>query len=683
MSKIVAVIKETPNFWLRFMVVILTIATIVFLIPKNQRALGEFEEGELWLEDDFYAPFDFSIRKSEEEIELEKLEIEDEHLLFFEKQFTIKEDVERVFIEAFDHNWEPYENDNEDKAQALEKSVFLLDSIYGIGIIERTEFISADSNALIHVMENRNDDLQDFRTFLSLQEVSDISSTYISQIPQGEMVINLLNEQLRPNILFNKDLTEKSIADKIQNIALTYGFVRQGEKIVSKGERISPDTFKTLFSLQQEYAERGKSNQNNNLVTIGILILISSVIVALTLYLHFFKNDITHKTNHFMMLVLLILLTVAMSALPLYISEIPVYALPYCILPLMLKNFFDSRIAAYSHSITILIVALLVPSAFQFVFIQVVAGMITVYSSTGLKRRSQALWTSLILFISYSTLFLGFTLLRDGTLSLNSLEPLYWFVISALLTLLTGPLTIVFEKLFKVVSELTLVELSDTNTPLLRKLAEQAPGTFQHSLQVANLAEEAIRLIGGDVQLIRAGALYHDIGKMTDPFYFIENQSANYNPHKELSPTESAKKIIKHVSDGVSIAEQEGLPKQLIDFIKTHHGTSQTAYFLYQAKEENPDINVEDFTYPGPKPNTKEMAVLMMADSVEAAAKSMKNPNLEEMNQLVENIVAGKQKSGQFDEADITFKEITLVKNALKKRLQTIYHLRMEYPKNK
>ena len=683
MSKIVAVIKETPNFWLRFMVVILTIATIVFLIPKNQRALGEFEEGELWLEDDFYAPFDFSIRKSDEEIELEKLEIEEEHLLFFEKQFTIKEDVERVFIEAFDHNWEPYENDNEEKAQALEKSVFLLDSIYGIGIIERTEFISADSNALIHVMENRNDDLQDFRTFLSLQEVSDISSTYISQIPQGEMVINLLNEQLRPNILFNKDLTEKSIADKIQNIALTYGFVRQGEKIVSKGERISPDTFKTLFSLQQEYAERGKSNQNNNLVTIGILILISSVIAALTLYLHFFKNDITHKTNHFMMLVLLILLTVAMSALPLYISEIPVYALPYCLLPLMLKNFFDSRIAAYSHSITILIVALLVPSAFQFVFIQVVAGMITVYSSTGLKRRSQALWTSLILFISYSTLFLGFILLRDGTLSVNSLEPLYWFVISALLTLLTGPLTIVFEKLFKVVSELTLVELSDTNTPLLRKLAEQAPGTFQHSLQVANLAEEAIRLIGGDVQLIRAGALYHDIGKMTDPFYFIENQSANYNPHKELSPTESAKKIIKHVSDGVSIAEQEGLPKQLIDFIKTHHGTSQTAYFLYQAKEENPDIDVEDFTYPGPKPYTKEMAVLMMADSVEAAAKSMKNPNLEEMNQLVENIVAGKQKSGQFDEADITFKEITLVKNALKKRLQTIYHLRVEYPKNK
>ncbi|OQX81652.1 MAG: hypothetical protein B6D64_01850, partial [Bacteroidetes bacterium 4484_276] len=345
--------------------------------------------------------------------------------------------------------------------------------------------------------------------------------------------------------------------------------------------------------------------------------------------------------------------------------------------------FFDTRLALYVYLITIILIGFLVPNSFQFIFMQFISGIITIFSIVNLQKRAQFLFTSVVVFISYSAIYTGLNLIQEGSFSGIRTINYAMFAGSAVLILFAYPLIFLLEKIFGLVTDVTLMELSDTNSKLLHELSMRAPGTFQHSLQVANLAEESIYEIGGDALLARTGALYHDIGKMGQPMYFVENQVTGVNPHDELTYEESARIIINHVIDGIEMAKKNKLPEQIIDFIRTHHGTRKAEYFYIMQKKDNPDENVDErrFTYPGPIPYSKETSVVMMADSVEAASRSLKIIDEETINDLVENIINKQLEIGQFSNSDITLRDITKIKKILKRKLMTIYHIRIEYPK--
>jgi hypothetical protein len=372
-----------------------------------------------------------------------------------------------------------------------------------------------------------------------------------------------------------------------------------------------------------------------------------------------------------------------MTILVLKFASLNVYLVPFCSLPILIRTFFGNRIALFIYVITIFIISFLVPNSFEFVLIEVIAGIITLFTILNVNKRSELFYTSLIIFASYSLTYVGFSIIQEGNILSVNTKSLSWFAISAGLTVFSYNFVYLFEKMFGYISDVTLLELSDTNNKLLRELNLKAPGTFQHSLQVANLAEEASREIGGNPLLVRTGALYHDIGKMLAPAYFIENQSSGINPHDDLSYEESASIIISHVINGVEIAKKHKLPEQIIDFIRTHHGTSKTQYFLRMFTADNPDFDINDaiFQYPGPIPFTKETAILMMADSVEAASRSLKKYNLETITGLVNSILDAQVNENQFNNTDITFKDITIVKRLFIKKLMNIYHVRVEYPK--
>ena len=358
------------------------------------------------------------------------------------------------------------------------------------------------------------------------------------------------------------------------------------------------------------------------------------------------------------------------------------YLVPICLVPIVIRAFFDTRLALYVHIITIIIIGFLVPNSFEFVFLQLIAGIIVIISVVHLQKRSQFFVTAFMVFLSYITVYVGLTLIQEGSLMGVELKYLALFAGSAVLTLFSYPLIFIFEKIFGMITDVTLMELSNSNTKLLRELSMKAPGTFQHSLQVANLAEEALYEIGGNTLLARTGALYHDIGKMDMPEYFIENQSTGVNPHDELPFDESAKIIISHVKKGIKKAKKHNLPEQIIDFIKTHHGTRKVMYFYNMLLKEKPNEQIDEaiYTYPGPIPFSKETAVLMMADSVEAASRSIKQPNEQNLSELVDNIINKQVENEQFVNSNITLREITKIKNILKKKLMNMYHVRIEYP---
>jgi len=373
-----------------------------------------------------------------------------------------------------------------------------------------------------------------------------------------------------------------------------------------------------------------------------------------------------------------------MGMIPLYFEQVPIYALPFCILPILIKSFYDELLASYIYVLAMILIGFYAPNGFEFVFLQILAGLIAVFSLVSLRKRSQLLTTVLIIFITYAVADLAILMVQEGNWQNIKIENFYWFGASAILTLLVYPLIYIYEKIFGFLSDVTLMEIADTNSPLLRELATKAPGTFQHSMQVANLAERAILKVGGNPLLVRTGALYHDIGKMLSPHFFIENQVGGINPHDDIEPDESAKIIINHVLKGIEMAKKNNLPEVIIDFIRSHHGTSTVKYFLFQYKKENPDKEIDPslFTYPGPIPFSKETAVLMMADACEAASRSLKEYNEESLNNLVTNIIDGQANEGQFANADITYKDISTIKHIFISMLQNIYHVRIAYPKS-
>ncbi|MCX6295441.1 MAG: HDIG domain-containing protein [Bacteroidetes bacterium] len=435
--------------------------------------------------------------------------------------------------------------------------------------------------------------------------------------------------------------------------------------------------------MKSEYEGESDGASDYFYILLGQILIVSLSLSILIAFLGFFRKEIFLDNAKITFILILIILQVLMARFSDASQSFNIYLLPFCILPIITRAFYDTRIALFVHLITVLIASFLAPDRFEFTFIQLLGGMVAIFSIVNMRNRSQIFISSGVIFLTYSVAFIGITIIQEGGSDAITWQGFAWFGISALLTLFSYPLIFVFEKLFGFISDVSLLELSDTNGKLLRELASRAPGTFQHSLQVANLAEEAIYNIGGNALLVRTGALYHDIGKMEMPMYFIENQANGMNPHDEMSFDESASIIISHVIKGIEIAKQNKLPEQIIDFIRTHHGTSITGYFYRSFQNAFPDEKIDEskFHYPGPIPFSKETAVLMMADSVEAASRSLKKYDVETIDELVEKIINTQIEQNQYANADITFKDINTLKKIFKKKLMNIYHVRVEYPR--
>ncbi len=652
------------------------------------------------MHEDLYAPFDFPVYKTEQELFAEKSKLLKEFKSFYRYDSTIHPQQLEGFRSSFDLAFDKFINSQNvsktSRAKYLkvkpELEQFVADNISQIylkGIINQDE--SAISNSMLKqglavVINNVAydkwfDEVYTVQRAVNLlnSKVNDFTKSLSPELVGLWEMINL-KDYIQPNLFYDDVATQKFRNELISNISITKGLVQAGEKIVVKGEVVNSEIYQILESLKKEYDKRLGSKK---LFTIlfGNMILIASLYIVLFLFLLKFRNEVLNDYRKLLFILTLVTASVVVSTLVIKTSSFSIFVIPLAIVPIFIKTFFDSRLALFVHLITIFLVAFIVPNSFEFVFINFIAGIVAIIGLSQLYNRGQLFKTVGLVYFSYLTLTLSLYLVGDGSLKGVNWFVALWYGINALLLLASYQLVYIIEKFFGFLSDITLIELSDTNLDLLRKLAEVAPGTFQHSLQVANLAESAVQRIGGNPLLVRAGALYHDIGKMANPMFFIENQQGGFNPHENVDNVKSAEIIINHVHEGVKIATKAGLPSQIVDFIKMHHGTSKVKYFYNkQLQTDNSNIDEGKFSYPGPEPQTKETAIVMMADAVEAASRSLKEYTVQSIDQLVERIIDDQLNSGQYGFADVTLRDISLIKTIFKKKLQNIYHVRLEYP---
>jgi putative nucleotidyltransferase with HDIG domain len=594
------------------------------------------------------------------------------------RYFTANEDIALNVVKQFD-----------DYAAALPKdpelsAVFItcrtmIEELYSIGIIATAQRpLVGESIALVSGTRQATVALEtlyvvdDAKVLIGAelenlgQKLSDGSQQYLLSL-------------IEPNIYYNNQLTDKFREEAISTIVPVRGLVTKGTRIIAQGEVVEGEKLQMLRSLQLEYESQTWTQSNTTWIIIGYSLLVLTPVLLLFVFLWRTRPLVFENNKRLTFLCVNILLLAALTKLVVDINALYVYAVPICMLPLLMRTFFDTRIALFALMITLFLIAFIVPNSFEFIYLQMMAGILASLTVNDLYRRAK-LFISVGLIVGlYAISYVSFTLIHDGNLNELSYDVLLLFVINGLAILFVQPLIYIFEKVFGLVSDASLLELSDTNSKILRELADKAPGTFQHSLQVANIAEAAANAIGANTLLTRVGALYHDIGKMKNPVFFSENQST-YNPHDELAPEVSAKIIIEHVLYGITQARKAKLPDRVIDFIRTHHGTTTVLYFFQQAKQVDTEVEKVHFQYPGPKPFSKETAIVMLSDGVEAASKSLKEPTAEKIISFVDKIVQRLMDEKQFLEANITLREIETIKKVLAEKLISSYHLRVAYP---
>ena len=520
-----------------------------------------------------------------------------------------------------------------------------------------------------------------FSRVVQREELQELSVKELESLPEiSEVMRQIIATVVKPNLTFNAALTEASVQELLGDINPNIGVVEKGARIIAKGEVVEGEKFDKLNSLREQFQSQVWSQSNYNWLVFGYSMLVSLVFMMLYLFLRKYRPEIFDHNTKVSFIFINILLMIFVTTLVIKLDAAYVYLIPLCILPIVLKSFFDARLGLFVHVLTVLLLGFIVPNSFEFMFLQIIAGIVTILTVSELSKRAN-------LFISVGQItgiyilgYLSFFIIQEGSLNRIALENFAYFMICGLITLFAFPLIYVYERIFGLVSEVSLLELSNTNTPLLKELSDRAPGTFHHSLNVANLAEAAAQEIGANSMLVRVGALYHDIGKMNNPTNFTENQVNSINTLNDLEPKESARIIVGHVIKGIELARKQKLPERIIDFIRTHHGTNLVYYFYKKELDAQGSADEKDYRYPGPKPFSRETAILMMADSVEAASKSLKDPTSNKINSFVENIIDLQMEQGQFANANITFKEIGQIKKVLKKKLTNMYHLRVAYP---
>jgi putative nucleotidyltransferase with HDIG domain len=660
------------------------VLVITFFLPKQPRFRYEFEKGKVWLNKDLISPFRFAILKTKPQISEDKKEALKNVLPIYKYEKEVYKGQKQTLLDEFDVKWKSNALEETYKEQNKKNVMTMLQVVYDKGIIGMVAKHQKEGEFYDFALLNDNVSVQTnsqdvFTTATALQYFRNNFKSVNSSVK--ELVLAIVQSHLKPNIVFDEGLTALVEEEALNSISTSKGMVQKGELIVSKDEVVDEDVFQKLISFKETYNSKTKTIGHFTLVYFGQVLLVSFIILLLMVFLFLFRKDIFADNRLLLLLLLVISFMVLVLTYAIKIDLVSLYYLPFCIVPIVIRILFDTRLALNLHLLVILIAGFFVPNSFEFVFYQTTAGMVAIYSIKNLVKREQLLISASFILSSYFVCFITIALLREGRLidiDWNSFLP---FVFSVLLSLLAYPLIYAFEQVFGITSDVALIELTNTNNKLLRELSFKAPGTFQHSLQVANLAEAAIFKIGGNALLVRAGALYHDIGKMENPQYFIENQNTAVSPHDKLSYEQSAQIIIKHVHKGVEITRKYKLPESVIDFIRTHHGNTRVDYFYQSFLKNSPEKFVDEntFRYPGPIPFSKETGVLMLADSVEAASRSLKNPDAKNINDLVERIINYKLDQHQLDNCDLTLKDLETIKLIFKTMLMSIYHVRIDY----
>ena len=680
MKKLLNQLLHNHSFIYKTILYLLTIFLIVFLLPKGGKFKYDYFKGKPWQYESYIAPFDFAIQKSQKEIDTEISDIEKKSKLHFVYNTKVKEEVLTSFNEKFNQNSfiDNIENSNREIVENI------IDKVYKYGFIDtqsEQKLINNTSEIVIR-RETLAYDIKQHDLVKSSQLLGFINDGLKDVLPAEKRIIllNILSDVIKPNVKFDDDFSQKVKEKSISNISYTKGFISKGERIISKGDIVESRKLEALNSIKSELESQVWSKSNYNWIVFGYSILVALALLMLLLFLRKYRDEIYDNNNKITLIFLNVLLMVFLVSVVVKYDAKYVYAVPLCILPIILKAFFDARLGLFTHVLTVLLLGFVVPNSFEFIFLQIIAGIVTILTVSELYKRVNLFISIGQIVLIYMISYVAFTIIHEG--NAQNLNWFYFglFAFNGMLAFLATILIFVYERLFGLVSDVSLLELSNTNSTLLRELAEKAPGTFQHSMQVANLAEAAANEIGANAMLVRTGALYHDIGKLINPMYFIENQSTSVNPHNELSNIDSAKIIIDHVIHGIELARKHRLPDRVIDFIRTHHGTSLVYYFYMQEKNNNEFVDIEKFRYPGPNPFSKETAILMMCDAAEAASKSIKEPTAQIIDKLIDKIILKQIDDSQFMNADINFKDIELVKKVLKKKLKNIFHLRIEYP---
>jgi putative nucleotidyltransferase with HDIG domain len=658
---------------------------VTLFLPKQARFRFEYEKGKTWMQKDLYSPYSFSIQKTSEEIETDKDDILKSVLPIYQYETQVVENELDSYSSEFETKWRSSGIPEIKKETYFLAGSTILKDIYKRGLmIPEKKYQRYGENYNFSLLINNLSSQLSTADALYVSNAQQIIKEKIRKnedIEDKDWLSQLVSSHLRPNYSFDTDLTEKLEGNALSSLSLTRGMVQKGELIVANGTIVNSIIYQKLQSLRSAYEEDSKVSGNSKLILFGQFLLAGLIITLLMIFLFLFRKDI-YADNRQLALILLVITGMLVGLSWAIRINIPsVYYIPFCVVPIIIRILFDTRLALNIHLLVVLIAGFFVPNSFEFAFLQISAGMVAIYSIKNLIRREQFLISALLILLNYFIAFLGISLIRDGSFSdiewLNFLP----FVFSVLLSLLAYPLIYAFERMFGITSDVTLMELTNTNSKLLRDLAFKAPGTFQHSLQVANLAEAAIFKIGGNTLLVRAGALYHDIGKIVNPHFFIENQNRGNNPHDAISYEQSAQIIIQHVNKGVEIARKNNIPEMLIDFIRTHHGNTRVDYFYQSFLKNFPEKFVDEniFRYPGPIPFSKETAVLMLADSVEAASRSLKDPDAISISDLVERIIDYKLDQNQLTNSNITLKDIETIKLIFKTMLLGIYHVRIDY----
>lgn len=679
MHQFLSLLSRNQSNAYKLLLLIGSIVLVIYMLPKGGQFKYQFQKGKPWQYENLYAPFNFTIKKDNKALEEERESIKRNAVPFFDLDPDIPLTALQEFSVLLDLSYQ-------DSAWATPKNkvkqigLNLVNKIYKNGVLGG----SGDDylpEQVVNLRVNNQVRQTVFSRVVQRDELEDLSQRETQAIPELENIfIQIIATVVKPNLTFNTSLTEASVQELLADINPNIGVVEKGARIIAKGEVVEGEKYEKLNSLRDQFQSQVWSKSNYNWLVFGYTMLVSLVFVMLILFLRKYRPEIYKHNTKVSFIFINMLLMIFVTTLVIKLDAAYVYLIPLCVLPIVLKSFFDARLGLFAHVLTLLLLGFVVPNSFEFIFLQIIAGIVTILTVSELSKRAN-------LFISVGQItgiyilgYLAFFIVQEGSLERIALENFAYFFICGLITLFAFPLIYAYERLFGLVSEVSLLELSNTNTPLLKELYNKAPGTFHHSLNVANLAEAAAQEIGADSMLVRVGALYHDIGKMNNPTNFTENQVHSINTLNDLEPKESAKIIIGHVIKGIELARKYKLPERIIDFIRTHHGTNLVYFFYKKEMAEQGSAQEQDFRYPGPKPFSKETAILMMADSVEAASKSLKEPTSAKINDFVESIVDMHMEQGQFDNANITFKEIGQIKKVLKKKLTNMYHLRVAYP---
>ena len=665
------------------LIFIATVSVIVYFLPNEGKFNYQFDINKPWKYGLLQASFDFPIYKNDMQVQKEQ----DSILATYQPYFHIEKNVEKEMIERLREDYNKtlrHSLPGTDYIRYIER---MLKDMYRNGIIAGNDLtrMEEDSITAIRTVEQNTATSRPVGQLYTVKDAYEyLLNADTTHYKKKVLQQCNLNNYITPNLIYDEAKSEAAQKDLLSNISYANGFVLNGQKIIDRGEIVNEQTYNILESLRKEWEKRSDSLQEKRLTLAGQILYVGIFLFCFMVYLDLFRADYYERKGSLSLLFALIVLFPVIASVMVSQSLSSIYIVPFAMIPIIVRIFLDSRTAFMAHVTIILLCSITLRFPHEFILLQVVAGMVSIYSLRELSQRSQLLRTALVVFASYALLYFAFELIHEDDLTKLNTRMYIYFMINGILLLFAYPLLFILEKTFGFTSNVTLVELSNINNSLLREMSEIAPGTFQHSLQMANLAAEAANKIGAKSQLVRTGALYHDIGKMVNPAFFTENQSG-VNPHKSLNYEQSAQVIISHITDGLKLAEKHNLPKVIKDFISTHHGRGLTKYFYISYKNEHPDeeVDAEKFRYPGPNPFTKEQAILMMADSVEAASRSLPEYTEESIGTLVDKIIDAQVAEGFFKECPITFKDIALVKALFKEKLKTMYHTRISYPELK